>query len=61
MTTSDRHTLVRKLGYLHKNLELHEYTEVDPHLVYEHLQHGMGDLDVFMKNMAEWLEEHASS
>lgn len=40
-----------------RNILVHEYIEVDPHLVYLHLQQGTKDLQQFAKHLARWLKK----
>ncbi len=46
--------LLRAKGF--RNVLVHEYVEVDPHLLYVHLQTGIADLQAYARSLAVWLE-----
>ena len=46
--------LLRAKGF--RNVLVHEYVEVDPHLLYQHLQGGIADLQAFARSLASWLD-----
>ena len=45
--------LQRAKGF--RNVLVHEYVEVDPHLLYVHLQTGIADLQGYARSLAAWL------
>jgi uncharacterized protein YutE (UPF0331/DUF86 family) len=48
--------MVRAKGF--RNVLVHEYVEIDPELLYDHLQNGLSDLWAFAEAVAEWLRSH---
>lgn len=46
--------LLRAKGF--RNVLVHEYVEVDPHLLYLNLQSGLADLQAYARSLAQWLE-----
>ena len=46
--------LLRAKGF--RNILVHEYVEVDPHLLYGHLQTGIADLQAYGRSLAAWLD-----
>jgi uncharacterized protein YutE (UPF0331/DUF86 family) len=48
--------MVRAKGF--RNVLVHEYVEIDPELLYGHLQNGLSDLWAFAEAVAEWLRSH---
>ena len=53
--------LLRAKGF--RNILIHEYVEVDPHLLYEYLRIGIADLQAYARSLATWLDmpEHGAS
>ncbi len=46
--------LLRAKGF--RNVLVHEYVELDPHLLYGHLKEGIPDLQAYARSLAAWLE-----
>ncbi len=46
--------LLKAKGF--RNVLVHEYVELDPHLLYAHLRDDLGDLWDFARGVAAWLQ-----
>ena len=56
--TADMAERLREMKGL-RNLLVHEYARVDDRIVFETLRSGLGDLEVFMEQVARYLRERA--
>ncbi|MFW5955905.1 MAG: type VII toxin-antitoxin system HepT family RNase toxin [Halorhabdus sp.] len=48
-------TLVAAIGF--RNVLAHEYGQVDPEVVYDTLQTGLGVYDTYSRQVAQWVRE----